>query len=70
MKESISSKEPCFERCMVELIKRRAKVLRLSAGDHVHSGSVVGKLEGEREVTLGDINDVEFLFNWIYARDD
>ena len=26
-----------------------AKALRLSGGDHIHSGTVVGKLEGERE---------------------
>ena len=24
----------------------------MSGGDHIHSGTVVGKLEGEREVTL------------------
>ena len=29
-----------------------AKALRLSGGDHLHSGTVVGKLEGERNVTL------------------
>jgi ribulose 1,5-bisphosphate carboxylase large subunit-like protein len=27
-----------------------AKALRMSGGDHLHSGTVVGKLEGEREV--------------------
>ncbi|KAK7260967.1 hypothetical protein RIF29_27270 [Crotalaria pallida] len=30
-----------------------AKALRLSGGDHIHAGTVVGKLEGEREITLG-----------------
>ncbi len=29
------------------------KCLRLSGGDHLHSGTVVGKLEGDREATLG-----------------
>ncbi|KAL8256139.1 hypothetical protein R6Q59_031206 [Mikania micrantha] len=29
-----------------------AKALRMSGGDHIHSGTVVGKLEGEREITL------------------
>ena len=33
-----------------------AKSLRLSGGDHLHSGTVVGKLEGEREVTLGFVD--------------
>ena len=32
------------------------KVLRLSGGDHLHSGTVVGKLEGDREATLGWID--------------
>jgi ribulose-bisphosphate carboxylase large chain len=32
------------------------KALRLSGGDHLHSGTVVGKLEGEREVTLGFVD--------------
>ncbi|QHN90745.1 Ribulose bisphosphate carboxylase large chain [Arachis hypogaea] len=30
-----------------------AKALRLSGGDHIHAGTVVGKLEGERDITLG-----------------
>ena len=30
-----------------------AKLLRLMGGDHLHSGTVVGKLEGDREATLG-----------------
>ena len=30
-----------------------AKCLRLSGGDHLHSGTVVGKLEGERGITMG-----------------
>jgi len=29
------------------------KMLRLSGGDHMHSGTVVGKLEGDRAATLG-----------------
>jgi ribulose-bisphosphate carboxylase large chain len=32
-----------------------AKSLRLSGGDHLHSGTV-GKLEGERNVTLGFVD--------------
>ncbi|MGV6801734.1 MAG: form I ribulose bisphosphate carboxylase large subunit [bacterium] len=32
------------------------KCLRLSGGDHLHSGTVVGKLEGDREATLGWID--------------
>ena len=33
-----------------------AKALRMSGGDHIHAGTVVGKLEGEREVTLGFVD--------------
>ena len=33
-----------------------AKALRLSGGDHLHSGTVVGKLEGDRQATLGWID--------------
>nr|YP_009193422.1 ribulose-1,5-bisphosphate carboxylase/oxygenase large subunit [Takakia lepidozioides]UPM51648.1 ribulose-1,5-bisphosphate carboxylase/oxygenase large subunit [Takakia lepidozioides]BAG50118.1 ribulose-1,5-bisphosphate carboxylase/oxygenase large subunit [Takakia lepidozioides]BAI66345.1 ribulose-1,5-bisphosphate carboxylase/oxygenase large subunit [Takakia lepidozioides] len=33
-----------------------AKALRLSGGDHIHSGTVVGKLEGERQVTPGFVD--------------
>src|SRR3569833_4406593 len=33
-----------------------AKALRMSGGAHLHSGTVVGKLEGEREATLGWID--------------
>ena len=32
------------------------KALRLSGGDHLHSGTVVGKLEGDRAATLGWID--------------
>ena len=32
------------------------KILRLSGGDHLHTGTVVGKLEGDREATLGWID--------------
>ncbi|MBA0753994.1 hypothetical protein Gogos_000003 [Gossypium gossypioides] len=28
-----------------------AKALRMSGGDHIHDGTVVGKLEGERDIT-------------------
>jgi len=30
-----------------------AKTLRLSGGDHLHSGTVVGKLEGDKQAVLG-----------------
>jgi ribulose-bisphosphate carboxylase large chain len=30
-----------------------AKALCMSDGDHIHDGTVVGKLEGERDITLG-----------------
>jgi len=30
-----------------------AKCLRMSGGDHLHSGTVVGKLEGDRAMILG-----------------
>ena len=33
-----------------------AKWLRLAGGDHLHTGTVVGKLEGERETTLGVVD--------------
>jgi ribulose-bisphosphate carboxylase large chain len=33
-----------------------AKMLRLLGGDHLHSGTVVGKLEGDRAATLGWID--------------
>ena len=33
-----------------------AKLLRLLGGDHLHSGKVVGKLEGDRAATLGWID--------------
>jgi ribulose-bisphosphate carboxylase large chain len=33
-----------------------AKALRLSGGDHIHAGTVVGKLEGDRESTLGFVD--------------
>ncbi len=34
------------------------KCLRLSGGDHLHSGTVVGKLEGDRATTLGVIDQM------------
>ena len=33
-----------------------AKACRMSGGDHLHSGTVVGKLEGDRELTLGFVD--------------
>ncbi|KAL0396250.1 UNVERIFIED_CONTAM: Ribulose bisphosphate carboxylase large chain [Sesamum calycinum] len=33
-----------------------AKALRLSGGDHIHSGTAIGKLEGERGITLGFVD--------------
>ncbi|KAG6540156.1 hypothetical protein Mapa_018446 [Marchantia paleacea] len=33
-----------------------AKALRMSGGDHIHAGTVVGKLEGDRQVTLGFVD--------------
>jgi len=33
-----------------------AKCLRLSGGDHLHSGTVVGKLEGDKASTLGFVD--------------
>ncbi|KAL4184123.1 hypothetical protein AMTRI_Chr11g101790 [Amborella trichopoda] len=38
-----------------------AKALRMSGGDHIHSGTVVGKLEGERDITLGFVD----LLHWV-----
>ncbi|MCK4867135.1 MAG: ribulose-bisphosphate carboxylase large subunit, partial [Alphaproteobacteria bacterium] len=38
------------------------KMLRLSGGDHLHSGTVVGKLEGDREATLGWIDQMREKF--------
>jgi len=33
-----------------------AKWLRLAGGDHLHTGTVVGKLEGDREATIGVVD--------------
>ncbi|PHU11561.1 Ribulose bisphosphate carboxylase large chain [Capsicum chinense] len=33
-----------------------AKALRMSGGDHIHAGTVVGKLEGESDITLGFVD--------------
>ncbi|CAL5180029.1 unnamed protein product [Lathyrus oleraceus] len=41
---------------MVMHFRVLAKALRLSGGDHIHAGTVVGKLEGEREITLGFVD--------------
>jgi ribulose-bisphosphate carboxylase large chain len=38
------------------------KCLRLSGGDHLHSGTVVGKLEGDRATTLGVIDQMRGSF--------
>ena len=35
-----------------------AKCLRLSGGDHLHAGTVVGKLEGDRNAILGSIDQM------------
>jgi len=42
------------------------KALRLSGGDHLHTGTVVGKLEGDRESTLGWID----LLRESYVKED
>ena len=33
-----------------------AKALRVSGGDHLHSGTAVKKLKGGRKITLGFVN--------------
>jgi ribulose-bisphosphate carboxylase large chain len=33
-----------------------AKCLRMSGGDHIHTGTVVGKLEGEKGITMGFVD--------------
>jgi ribulose-bisphosphate carboxylase large chain len=33
-----------------------AKCLRMSGGDHIHTGTVVGKLEGDKAITLGFVD--------------
>ncbi|TYH45954.1 hypothetical protein ES332_D11G301900v1 [Gossypium tomentosum] len=33
-----------------------AKALRMFGGDHIHAGTVVGKLEGEKDITLGFVD--------------
>ncbi|KAM3340794.1 hypothetical protein P3S68_028428 [Capsicum galapagoense] len=38
-----------------------AKVLRMSGEDHIHSGTVVGKLEDERDINVGFVD----LLNWV-----
>ncbi len=38
------------------IFRVRAKCLRMSGGDHLHSGTVVGKLEGDRAITLGFVD--------------
>jgi ribulose-bisphosphate carboxylase large chain len=39
-----------------------AKCLRLSGGDHLHTGTVVGKLEGDRQTTLGFVDQLRESF--------
>ncbi|HKJ88056.1 MAG TPA: form I ribulose bisphosphate carboxylase large subunit [Gammaproteobacteria bacterium] len=39
-----------------------AKCLRLSGGDHLHAGTVVGKLEGDRASTLGFVDQLREAF--------
>ncbi|KAK8303077.1 hypothetical protein V6Z11_D04G126300 [Gossypium hirsutum] len=38
-----------------------AKALRMSGGDHIHAGTIVGKLEGEKDITLGFVD----LLHWV-----
>ncbi|KAK4349167.1 hypothetical protein RND71_031922 [Anisodus tanguticus] len=38
------------------LFRVLAKALCISGGDHIHSGTVVGKFEGERDITLGYVD--------------
>jgi ribulose-bisphosphate carboxylase large chain len=58
-----------------------AKCLRMSGGDHLHSGTVVGKLEGEKGITMGFVDlmredhiELDLLhsrlgfYAWCYAR--
>ncbi|KAK4362678.1 hypothetical protein RND71_017919 [Anisodus tanguticus] len=33
-----------------------ATTLRMSGGNHIHSGTVIGKFEGERDITLGFVD--------------
>ncbi|MFS8006411.1 putative ribulose-bisphosphate carboxylase [Helianthus anomalus] len=35
-----------------------AKALRMSGGDHIHSGTVLGKLVGEREILEVDLDSI------------
>ena len=39
-----------------------AKCLRISGGDHLHTGTVVGKLEGDRQSTLGFVDQLREAF--------
>jgi len=39
-----------------------AKCLRLSGGDHLHTGTVVGKLEGDRASTMGFVDQLREAF--------
>ncbi|XP_039063972.1 ribulose bisphosphate carboxylase large chain-like [Hibiscus syriacus] len=39
-----------------------AKALLMSGGDHIHAGTIVGKLEGEREISLGFVNLLRYDF--------
>ena len=47
-----------------------AKALRMSGGDHLHSGTVVSKLEGERAVTLGFVDLMRDRSRAIYFMQD
>ncbi|KAL6511527.1 hypothetical protein OROMI_034702 [Orobanche minor] len=43
-----------------------AKALRMSGGDHIHLGTAVGKLEGERDITFDFIGFLyQVLFLWL-----
>ncbi|KAG8390990.1 hypothetical protein BUALT_Bualt01G0141400 [Buddleja alternifolia] len=55
-----------IHRAMIAVIDRQknhgihfrvlAKALRMSGGDHIHSGTLVGKFEGEKDITLGFVD--------------
>ncbi|PHT34125.1 Ribulose bisphosphate carboxylase large chain [Capsicum baccatum] len=59
-----------------------SKTLCMSGGDHIHSGTIVGKLESERDITLGFVDlscdnfgeqdqsyDIYFTQDWISLPD-
>ncbi|WOG91514.1 hypothetical protein DCAR_0310763 [Daucus carota subsp. sativus] len=42
-----------------------AKALRMSGGDHIHSGTVAGKLEEERDITMNRNHGIYFTQDWV-----